>query len=171
MWNVCLAIAFFLMKYERPVPSEAEQEEAWEYVCRRELTRPRTNVKRALRYSMLFLGIDILVTRICGYLVQYFYQKSGFIDSTCSISLLAIIFFIITSLGLLAVSKKTLIGLVRLYQRYAPERIRRKCLFKPTCSEYMILALEKHGLIKGLYKGCYRMFFRCKGFYYSIDYP
>jgi putative component of membrane protein insertase Oxa1/YidC/SpoIIIJ protein YidD len=35
----------------------------------------------------------------------------------------------------------------------------------------MILALEKYGLIKGLYKGMYRMFFKCKGFHYSVDYP
>jgi putative component of membrane protein insertase Oxa1/YidC/SpoIIIJ protein YidD len=159
------------MKYDCPVPGEAEQEEAWEYVCRRELTRPPTSIKRTLRYGMQFLGIDILVTLICTYLVQYFYQKSEFIFLTYSINLLAVIFLFITSLGLVLVSKKAVIGSVRLYQRYAPERIRRKCIFKPTCSEYMILALEKYGLIKGLYKGCYRMFFRCKGFFYSIDYP
>jgi putative component of membrane protein insertase Oxa1/YidC/SpoIIIJ protein YidD len=86
-------------------------------------------------------------------------------------ALFAIIFLMITFVGVLVVSKKAIIGLVRLYQHYAPERIRRKCLFKPTCSEYMILALEKYGLIKGLCKGAYRMFFKCKGFYYSVDYP
>jgi putative membrane protein insertion efficiency factor len=85
--------------------------------------------------------------------------------------LLSAIFVIITLIGLLFVSKKAVIGLVRLYQHYAPERIRRKCIFKPTCSEYMILAIEKYGLLKGLYKGINRMFFKCKGFYYSIDYP
>jgi putative component of membrane protein insertase Oxa1/YidC/SpoIIIJ protein YidD len=106
--------------------------------------------------------------------MRYFCRESGFFDSELmnnQTALFVIIFLIITTAGILIVSKKAIIGLVRLYQRYAPERIRRKCIFKPTCSEYMILALEKYGLIKGLYKGMYRMFFKCKGFYYSVDYP
>jgi putative component of membrane protein insertase Oxa1/YidC/SpoIIIJ protein YidD len=148
------------MKPDDGIPDEKEQEEAWEYVCKRELPRPNTNIMRAVRYIMAFTGIDVLVTLICGYLMPYFCQNSLFLD-----------FVIITLIGLLLVSKKALIGLVRLYQHYAPDRIRRKCIFKPTCSEYMILAVEKYGLFKGLYKGIYRMFFKCKGFYYSVDYP
>jgi putative membrane protein insertion efficiency factor len=162
------------MKPDYCVPDEKEQEEAWEYVCKRELIRPNTNIMRALRYIIAFLGIDILVILICAYPVVYFYQTGIFPKSELMnnpITILAVIFLIITLIGLLVVSKKAIIGLIRLYQHYAPERIRRKCIFKPTCSEYMILALEKHGLIKGLYKGIYRMFFRCKGFYYSVDYP
>jgi putative component of membrane protein insertase Oxa1/YidC/SpoIIIJ protein YidD len=159
---------------EVEMPSKAEQEEAWEYVCKRELTRPNTNIARALRYIMTFFGVDILITLICGCLMRYFCRESGFFNSELinnPTALSAIFFLIITVAGILLVSKKAIIGLVRLYQRYAPERIRRKCIFKPTCSEYMILALEKYGLIKGLYKGVYRMFFKCKGFYYSVDYP
>jgi putative component of membrane protein insertase Oxa1/YidC/SpoIIIJ protein YidD len=49
--------------------------------------------------------------------------------------------------------------------------MRRKCLFKPTCSEYMILAIEKYGALKGTYRGLHRLFIKCKGHYYSIDYP
>jgi putative membrane protein insertion efficiency factor len=156
------------------MPSDEEQEEAREYVCRRKLIRPNTNIVRSLRYIMTFFGVDILITLICGYLMRYFFQNGELFDSGLinnHTALFAIIFLIITFVGLLIVSKKAIIGLVRLYQHYAPERIRRKCIFKPTCSEYMILALEKHGLVKGLCKGIYRMFFRCKGFYYSVDYP
>jgi putative membrane protein insertion efficiency factor len=162
------------MKPDRCVPGEGEQEEAWEYVCKRELIRPDTNILRALRYIMAFWGVDILVTLVCGCLVRYFYHENKFFELKPTNNppiLLLDIFLIVVFVSLLFVSKKALIGLVRLYQRYAPERIRRKCIFKPTCSEYMILALEKHGLIKGLYKGIYRMFFKCRGFYYSVDYP
>jgi putative membrane protein insertion efficiency factor len=162
------------MKSNFHVPGEAEQEEAWEYVCKRELTRPNTNIMKVLRCIMAFSGIDILITLVCSYLVRYFRLKGRFIDSKLMnnpTALFIIMLLIVTSIGLLIVSKKAIIGLVRLYQHYAPERIRRKCIFKPTCSEYMILALEKHGLVKGLCKGIYRMFFRCKGFYYSVDYP
>ncbi|OGL42988.1 MAG: hypothetical protein A2161_04650 [Candidatus Schekmanbacteria bacterium RBG_13_48_7] len=60
---------------------------------------------------------------------------------------------------------------VRLYQHYAKEELRRRCLFKPTCSEYLILAVQKLGVIKGLYKGYIRLFKRCRGNIYKIDYP
>jgi putative component of membrane protein insertase Oxa1/YidC/SpoIIIJ protein YidD len=162
------------MKPDCRVPGEKEQEEAWEYVCKRKLTRPDTSIMKTLMYIMIFSGIDILITLICSYLIRRFYRNDRFFDSELMnnpAALFAIIFLVITLMGILIVSKKAIIGLVRLYQRYAPERIRRKCIFKPTCSEYMILALEKYGLVKGLYKGIYRMFFRCKGFYYSVDYP
>lgn len=53
--------------------------------------------------------------------------------------------------------KQICICLVRIYQRYAPDSIRNKCRFEPSCSEYMILALEKYGLVKGLFKGIDRL--------------
>ncbi len=34
------------------------------------------------------------------------------------------------------------------------------CRFLPTCSEYTILAIEKYGFLKGLYKGINRVL-RC----------
>ncbi len=35
-----------------------------------------------------------------------------------------------------------------------------QCRFHPTCSAYMLEALEKHGVIKGLYLGIWRIL-RC----------
>lgn len=67
-------------------------------------------------------------------------------------------------------SKRLLIGLVHVYQKYAPESRRRMCLFKPTCSEYAILALNKYGSILGTIKTINRLR-RCKGTKYHIDYP
>ena len=74
-------------------------------------------------------------------------------------------------IGSLFALKPAIIGAVRLYQRYAPEEIRRRCLFKPTCSEYTILAIQKYGVIKGLYKAYIRVFKKCKGRIYRIDEP
>lgn len=34
------------------------------------------------------------------------------------------------------------------------------CRFYPTCSEYFLLSVKKHGIIKGSYKGLLR-FFSC----------
>lgn len=66
--------------------------------------------------------------------------------------------------------KSLLILFVRIYQNYAPKKIRNACLFTPSCSEYMILAIKKYGSIIGVYKGIKRIF-RCKYPNGGIDYP
>lgn len=58
---------------------------------------------------------------------------------------------------LLLCAKRMLICLVRIYQRYAPDAIRNKCRFEPSCSQYMILSLQKYGLWRGLKKGIGRL--------------
>ncbi|MCK4269442.1 MAG: membrane protein insertion efficiency factor YidD [Methanogenium sp.] len=47
-----------------------------------------------------------------------------------------------------------------------------KCRFYPTCSDYMILAIQKYGLLKGIKKGINRIR-RCRPDNYEscIDYP
>lgn len=53
-----------------------------------------------------------------------------------------------------------LVGLVRFYQILISPLLGSNCRFTPTCSNYMLEALEVHGLIKGLYLGVKRIF-RC----------
>lgn len=53
--------------------------------------------------------------------------------------------------------KRGIIGAIRIYQRYAPASLRNKCRFEPSCSQYMLLSLEKYGLVKGLRKGVDRL--------------
>jgi putative membrane protein insertion efficiency factor len=53
-------------------------------------------------------------------------------------------------------AKRIAIFCVRLYQRLAPERLRRRCRYEPSCSQYMIASLEKYGFFKGLRKGLAR---------------
>lgn len=53
--------------------------------------------------------------------------------------------------------KRIIICLIHIYQRYAPDDIRNKCRFEPSCSEYMILAMEKYGFFRGLTKGIKRL--------------
>lgn len=46
--------------------------------------------------------------------------------------------------------KKILIVLIRLYQKHlSPLKTRYHCIYTPTCSQYAIEALQKHGVIKG----------------------
>jgi len=53
-----------------------------------------------------------------------------------------------------------LVGLVRFYQIFISPLLGSNCRFTPTCSNYMLEALEVYGLIKGLYLGVKRIF-RC----------
>lgn len=66
--------------------------------------------------------------------------------------------------------KKTIIKSIRLYQRYAPARIRNQCRFRPSCSEYMILSIHTYGLRNGIRKGIRRIK-RCHPPNGGIDYP
>lgn len=63
----------------------------------------------------------------------------------------------ILTVYILLILKQAIIILIKIYQRYAPDSLRNKCRFEPSCSEYMILAIEKYGLIKGLRKGICRL--------------
>jgi hypothetical protein len=50
-----------------------------------------------------------------------------------------------------------LIGLVRVYQTCLRPLLPSVCRFHPSCSEYFILAVRKHGPIRGLWKGAGRI--------------
>lgn len=162
---------------KREMPSLEEQDAVVWYVLERPLVRPNTSYKKAALCISLFLLANCGATILLYYLFRWLGTSSFLpkvIDSfysehhTAFIILLTMNQFIIG--GVIAL-KPALIGAVRLYQRYAPERIRRKCLFKPTCSEYTILALEKYGVILGLYKSYIRLFKKCRGRIYRIDEP
>ena len=49
--------------------------------------------------------------------------------------------------------KKKVIALIHLYQRKGPKSLHEACRFEPTCSNYMLLAIEKYGTLKGVAKG------------------
>ena len=66
--------------------------------------------------------------------------------------------------------KWSTIGAVLLYKAFAPMEVRSRCLFTPTCSTYMIMAIYKFGLFIGVIKGIRRVF-RCKPPNGGVDYP
>ena len=59
--------------------------------------------------------------------------------------------------------KKGLIALIRLYQKYISPLKRTKCPYIPTCSQYGIEAIQKHGAIKGCLLTAWRIL-RCNPF-------
>lgn len=60
--------------------------------------------------------------------------------------------------------KKILIGLIRFYQKFlSPLKGRAYCAFTPTCSQYAIESIQKHGVIKGTWLAFWRIL-RCNPF-------
>ncbi len=56
--------------------------------------------------------------------------------------------------------KKIIILLIRFYQKFISPLFPPSCRFYPTCSNYTLEAVEKFGVIKGLYLG-FRRVLRC----------
>lgn len=59
--------------------------------------------------------------------------------------------------------RKLAMALVKFYQRFISPLLPASCRYYPTCSTYMIQALAKHGVIKGLIMGIARII-RCNPF-------
>jgi len=49
------------------------------------------------------------------------------------------------------------IGCIRLYQLLISPLIGPRCRFSPTCSQYAIEAIQKHGIIRGFWLACKRI--------------
>ncbi|MBO5039225.1 MAG: membrane protein insertion efficiency factor YidD [Alphaproteobacteria bacterium] len=53
--------------------------------------------------------------------------------------------------------KVVIITAIKVYKKGISPFLPNACRFHPTCSEYMIEAIEIHGLIKGIYLGIKRI--------------
>lgn len=109
-------------------------------------------------FILLLIGVYV-VTKVC--ITQSDLEHKSLYPVICTI--------VMGSIYLLIISKKAVIWCVKVYQHYAPEHVRLRCAFEPSCSEYMIMAVKKYGTFKGVAKGIKRLF-RCHppG---GIDYP
>lgn len=134
----------------------AQEQEAEEYCLHHKLERPSLHVKVALGVSLLYI---IAVSALVVFLHQYL-----------GISvLLSIDFSILLSIPF--IGRSFLIYCIQVYQHFAPEKLRRRCICKPSCSEYSIEVLRKYGLLKGCYKIYIRLTRTCRGQRYIIDKP
>lgn len=53
--------------------------------------------------------------------------------------------------------RKILIYIIKLYQKFISPAFPNTCRFYPTCSNYAIEALKKHGIFKGLWLSIIRI--------------
>ena len=121
------------------------------------LKRPKISWVRVILYIL----IPIMVLTALIIVLKHF----G-VSTIMTIIIAVTVFIVYTILTL----KRAIICAVKIYQRYAPDSIRNKCRFEPSCSEYMILAIEKYGLLKGVRKGIRRLK-RCNVNGGGFDYP
>lgn len=142
---------------EPPDKSNEYEYVRW-YVQYRELTKPKLNI-------FSFLGIVAFAESV-GMGIGY----GLYLLTECYWDLWSILLF--SSVSVLIIGMRWfVIGLVKLYQHYAPEDVRRECMLMPTCSEYCILAVRKYGVIKGCKKTVHRLLHTCVGRVYKIDMP
>lgn len=134
---------------------DASDPRSWNY--QRKLVRPTIHWARILMFTaLLFFGAWGIYCLLTAVLVP------------SKIALWVCVVLVLMTLALCL--KRILIGLVQIYQRFAPVSIRNRCRFEPSCSQYMILSLQKYGLWKGLKKGINRIR-RCNANDGGFDYP
>jgi putative membrane protein insertion efficiency factor len=60
--------------------------------------------------------------------------------------------------------RNLILGALRIYKRWISPFLPSACRFYPTCSEYMMQAVEAHGVVRGVWKGLRRIA-RCHPFH------
>lgn len=60
--------------------------------------------------------------------------------------------------------KKLIISIIKFYRRFISPLKSPSCRFVPTCSEYALLAIEKHGVVKGSFLAIKRLL-KCHPFH------
>ena len=111
---------------------------------KRTLTYPKFNVKKIL--INIFIVIIVEITLI---LFIWFISKKVYL------TILIPIFVLI--LYMLIRASSILIFFVECYQKFAKKETRMRCLFEPSCSDYMIKSIKKYGAFRGLIKGVKRL--------------
>lgn len=110
----------------------------------RQLERPDIN--------WLLVAAGIILPLLAAFAVAFF----------MSLAKLRVLYCVLGGAAVLVIcavllARRAVITAVKIYQRFAPDSIREKCRFEPSCSQYMILAIEKYGLIRGVIKGIDRL--------------
>ena len=152
-----------------PVGSEAYENVIDVPYFHRTLVRPKINYFLVALYVLLVVGGSVGLYFGSHALLTLFVSNGTLAeDFPCVLTavLIAVGAFLLV---MFFVRKRFFIFFVKLYQAYAPDDVRMRCVFTPSCSEYMILAIEKYGVIKGIAKGLNRLK-RCHA-PGGIDYP
>ena len=142
-----IAKAISLLQEDRPVKQTVK--------------RPNISTIKILIKFVLWNVIIVAVWGLCIYMGA---------NSQIPTYLLYLIAIAVCLLIIILKTKSFVQNVILLYQKHAPEKMRRSCLFTPSCSEYMLLAIQKYGVVVGVYKGICRLG-RCHYPNGGEDYP
>lgn len=125
---------------------------------------------RSINYKRIYNKVKINYKKLTFIMLNYtllliillFYMKDKY--NVFYLILFYTIIYIFINL------KNIILLSIKIYQRLAPISIREKCRFEPSCSNYMVMSIEKYGLIKGAIKGYLRLR-RCNINNGGYDYP
>lgn len=127
-----------------------------EKYIQRELVRPKTTWDVPLFIAMLMALLPLGVGYAACRFVFSAYPVPCYVISYLAIDLLLL--------------RVLLIKLIRCYQHYAKEELRRFCMCMPSCSEYAIAVLKKYPLPVAIVKIILRLTVTCDG-EMKIDLP
>ena len=133
---------------------QVAQKGCQECTCERKIERPK------IEKSLILLGILIPMCLILAIVLMMVSANGSWKYLTCVGLFLSLLFLL----------KYIAFFWIKLYQKFAPEKVRQSCLFYPSCSQYMLLAIEKYGFWKGFWKGLKRLG-RCRYPNGGEDYP
>lgn len=123
--------------------AQSEQNDPKSIYYKRLIVRPKIPILKII----LFLTLTLLVC-VSSFAVVLTSTKEtalAILVCVCVLLLICVIF-----------AKNILITLVKIYQALAPEDIRKRCRYEPSCSNYMILSVKKYGFWHGVKKGIKR---------------
>ena len=112
------------------------------------ISRPIMNFSKTVIKVLAHTLIVSIVCFFAGILVA---------NKELGLGIIMLVSMICYAISVLLFRQQIVIYLIHLYQLKAPTNIRAKCVHTPSCSEYMILSIEKYGLIKGVSKGIDRL--------------
>lgn len=124
---------------------------------------PEINGLKSLGNVVLSLFIALSISIVIFYISNQFIPVYALLSA--QIVFTASMFIIV-----LLRARAILIWSIKMYQRLAPIELRNKCRFEPSCSAYMIQAIEKYGAVKGLSLGTQRLR-KCNITGGGYDYP
>jgi putative component of membrane protein insertase Oxa1/YidC/SpoIIIJ protein YidD len=123
------------------------------------LARPKMHFARSILTVLIYLSLGVVLSVIVSNIAI---EWGGIY-----LPLFSPIFFY--GLCVFIKRRSIVIWVIRFYQFRAPANVRVKCVLLPSCSDYMILAIGKYGLVKGIRKGIDRL--RWCGPPVQVDYP
>jgi putative component of membrane protein insertase Oxa1/YidC/SpoIIIJ protein YidD len=135
-----------------------KQQQKNKTVSERIVKRPEVSTGKGVFVFVVVLAILFLLSR---------YALSFYIQPTATRMLVVLA---VGATVCLINSRKIIVWLILVYQKWAPDKIRLACVFEPSCSEYMLIAIDKYGVVHGVSKGIKRLL-RCRHPNNGVDNP